>query len=497
MTKSRIMIVEDESIVALDIQQRLQRMGYEIVAVAARAETAIQRAQEVLPDLVLMDIQLRGELDGIDAADLIYGRFNIPVIFLTAFADEATLQRAKKVTPYGYLLKPLQEQELHTTIATALYRHQIEQKLKESERWLHTTLHSIGDGIIATNTDGFIQFMNPVAAKLTGWEPKEALGKNVRSVFQVERRKREPLLTQETGMEMEPAHQMYLYHKDGRLTPVEQTTTSIKDENGRFLGVVIIFRDISERLYLEQTIRSYTFELHARNEELDAFAHTAAHDLQTPLTPIVGLAEMLEMNLANMDLDEALMYIRAIRKSGRKLLNVVEELITLSQVRKVDVQTTPIDMGRIVQDALERLEHMIDEYSAHVQLPAVWPAVMGYGPWIEEVWVNYVSNAIKYGGDPPQLILGADVQPNDQVRFWIRDNGYGLAPEQQAQLFTPFTQLHQASTNGTGLGLSIVRRIVEKLGGQVQLESVVGQGSVFSFTLPHVQAQQSSIISPA
>lgn len=492
--KPRLMIVEDESVVALDIQHRLRHLGYDIVAVAAKAEVAVRQAQSLRPDLVLMDIQLRGELDGIDAAEAIYSHLDIPVVFLTAFADEATLQRAKNVTPYGYLMKPLQEQELHTTISTALYRHEIERKLKESERRLHTTLHSIGDGVIATDTQGFIQFMNPVASRLTGWEAQEVLGKHIRGVFQVVRSKREPLISNidavlATERVVEPTYQMFLYHREGESTPIEQTTTSIKDENGRFLGVVIIFRDVSERLRLEQTIRDYTLELQARNEELDAFAHTAAHDLQNPLAPILGLIEMLESDLTHIPEEEALTYIHAIHKGGRKMQNVIDELIILSQVRKVDVQLVPINMGAIVLEAIERLHHMIEDCSVDVQLPESWPIVMGYGPWIEEVWVNYISNAIKYGGAPPHLVLGATAEANGWVRFWIRDNGQGLTAEQQAQIFTPFTQLHQVSARGSGLGLSIVRRIIEKLGGQIGLESTIGEGSVFSFTLSLVNVQ--------
>jgi signal transduction histidine kinase len=127
---------------------------------------------------------------------------------------------------------------------------------------------------------------------------------------------------------------------------------------------------------------------------------------------------------------------------------------------------------------------MLDEYQAKVFTPADWPVAWGYGPWVEEVWVNYLSNALKYGGKPPHIEMGADPLPNGFVRFWLCDNGPGLTPEQQTQLFIPFTRLSQVRTKGHGLGLSIVQRIVEKLGGQVGVESHLGQGSTFFFTLP-------------
>jgi len=150
----------------------------------------------------------------------------------------------------------------------------------------------------------------------------------------------------------------------------------------------------------------------------------------------------------------------------------------------MEVPTMPLDMASVVAEAQQRLAYMIEEYQAEITLPETWPVALGYGPWVEGVWVNYLSNAIKYGGQPPRVELGATVQADGAVRFWVRDNGPGLTPEEQARLFIPFMQLNQDRTNGHGLGLSIVQRIVKKLGGQVGVESEVGRGSVFSFTLP-------------
>jgi two-component system sensor histidine kinase/response regulator len=157
----------------------------------------------------------------------------------------------------------------------------------------------------------------------------------------------------------------------------------------------------------------------------------------------------------------------------------------LSEVRKAELERTPLDMATIVAEAQERLAYMIKISRAEIIAPPVsaWPTALGYGPWIEEVWVNYLSNAIKYGGQPPRVELGAETLSDGMLRFWVRDNGSGITPEDQARLFAPFTRLDQIRAGGHGLGLSIVRRIVEKLGGQVGVESQVGGGSTFSFTL--------------
>jgi signal transduction histidine kinase len=148
----------------------------------------------------------------------------------------------------------------------------------------------------------------------------------------------------------------------------------------------------------------------------------------------------------------------------------------------------PLDMTNIVTQVLQRLAHIIEEHEAEITLPKTWPVALGYGPWIEEVWANYISNAIKYGGQPPRIELGADSQKSGPIRFWIHDDGPGLTPEEQSRLFTPFTRLDQVRAKGYGLGLSIVQRIVSKLGGQVGVESKLGQGSTFSFTLPKDRA---------
>jgi CheY-like chemotaxis protein len=185
VTPTKILVVEDESVVALDIQGRLTRLGYAVTDLATYGEEAIQKAEELRPDLVLMDIRLKGEIDGVQAAECIRSRLGIPVVYLTAYTDEATLQRARITEPFGYLLKPFKERELHTTVEMALYKHKMERRLRESERWLATTLNSIGDAVIATDAQGHIQFMNPIAQALTGWRQEEALGKDLTEVFKI------------------------------------------------------------------------------------------------------------------------------------------------------------------------------------------------------------------------------------------------------------------------------------------------------------------------
>lgn len=225
-------------------------------------------------------------------------------------------------------------------------------------------------------------------------------------------------------------------------------------------------------------------ELHTRNEELNAFAHAVAHGLQNTLSLILGYSDALLRYRTTMDRTDQGECVLSIMKNAHKMNNIITELLLLAEVRKTNVTVTRLEMKDVVDSVLLRLDDLIKERKAQVTLPAAWPAALGYAPWIEEVWVNYLSNAVAYGGNPPQVELGASPQPDKMVRFWVRDNGLGISPQEQTGLFTQFTQLNQVRLKGSGLGLSVVRRIVEKLKGQVGVESEEGKGSLFFFTLP-------------
>ncbi|NJO15231.1 MAG: hybrid sensor histidine kinase/response regulator [Thioploca sp.] len=248
-------------------------------------------------------------------------------------------------------------------------------------------------------------------------------------------------------------------------------------------------RHLQQQLETELKIRQeYAIELEKRNTELNTFARTVAHDLKNPLHGIVNLSGLLLDQCATNTVleDEAINYLQLIEQAGQEMFNTIEALLLLAGLSHQNtIQTQPIDMASVISRVVEkRLVYMLRDFQAQISLAETWPVAKGYAPWVEEVWANYLSNALKYGGQPPQLELGADVQANRMIRFWIHDNGPGLSLEAQAKLFTPFTRLHQTRVEGHGLGLSIVQQIIEKLGGQVGVDSVEGQGSTFYFMLP-------------
>lgn len=237
------------------------------------------------------------------------------------------------------------------------------------------------------------------------------------------------------------------------------------------------FDDLRHLQQLNQQLQAY-------NQELNTFSHTVAHDLQGQINLITGFADLLMENGVEMSADVFQECLESISTNAYKMSNIIDELLLLASVRQQEVKLIPLTMQAIVYEALQRLRHIQAQYNGEITLPNDWPTVIGYGPWIEEVWYNYLSNALKYGGSPPKISLGYTLPDASHACFWVRDNGIGLTDEDQARLFTPFTKLDQVRAKGHGLGLSIVWRIIEKLNGQVGIKSSPGEGSTFWFTLP-------------
>ena len=276
METVRILVVEDESIVAMDIQDRLETLGYLVVGTAATGERAVERALALQPNLILMDIRLKGEMDGIEAATQILKHLNIPIIFLTANADAPTIERAKRTNPFGYVLKPFEERDLQTAIEMALYKHRTDAELKKREQWLTATLSCIGDAVVATDCQGRITFMNPQAVSMTGWQQADAVGQELAQVFVFLNEQRNPVTRDlvaaaVAGAEaVDSLNNLIMITRDGVEIPIENNATPIKDVKDQTTGIVLVFRDITERRRAAEDLRL--------SEERYALAAQAAND---------------------------------------------------------------------------------------------------------------------------------------------------------------------------------------------------------------------------
>ncbi len=336
-------------------------------------------------------------------------------------------------------------------------------------------------GYLVTDAAGIIQEANRAACELLGMSQDNLTGKPL-AVFLAPGEQGHFYAQinhfQTDGEARQEPWETRLQPRNGAPFPAAVTVGAVRDASGALTSLRWLMRDVTSRKRVET-------ERERLIDELDAFAHTVAHDLRGPLTLVLGYATVLMENGVALTPEELRTHLRAIATSGRQMSNIIEDLLLLASVRRSEsVELEPLHMAYVVDEALARLAYQIKESEAKIVLPEDWPRAMGYGPWVVQVWVNYASNAIRYGGAPPRVELGGEQLLHGMVRFWVRDNGEGISEERLPRLFVPFTQLAKMRAEGHGLGLSIARRIVERLGGEVGIESEVGQGSVFWFTLP-------------
>ncbi|MEW6667384.1 MAG: ATP-binding protein [Thermodesulfobacteriota bacterium] len=511
MPDARILIVEDEGIEAMDIQQRLMTLGYPSSDIAFSGEEAVQKAEEMRPDLVLMDIMLPGEIDGVKAAEQIQASLDIPIIYLTAYADEDTLQRAKITEPYGYIVKPFKERELHITIDMALYKHKMEKTSKERERWVATTLRSIGDAVIATDKDGFILLMNPIAENLTGWKLKDALNNKLTEVFSIINRDTREIVENPVekvireGNIVGLGNHTRLIARDGREIPIDDSAAPIRDDKGNLIGVVLVFRDMTEREKaedalrrahdeLEQRVRERTAELRKTNEELEQrnrdledFVHVASHDLQEPARKVQTFADLLTtLHQGSMDA-KANDYLERMQQCAARMQALILDLLRYSRATSMPAPFTAFSLKDPVKEAMEDLGVLREEANGTIQVGEL-PEIVGNLSQMHQLFQNLISNALKFRSERAPVVKVYEASPPSSP-FWkihVQDNGIGFGEEFLEKIFKPFQRLHgrESPYEGTGIGLAICRRIVERHGGNITAESVPGQGATFIVRLP-------------
>ncbi|SRR5579884_20168 len=497
MANANILVVEDETIVAKYIQKWLRSLGYVVPAVVSSGEEAVEKARETRPDLVLMDIVLRGGMDGVEAAKEIRACLNIPIVFLTAYADDNTIERAKITEPFGYILKPFEERELHSTIEMALYKHRMEKQLKESREWFATTLKSIGDAVIATDKEGLITFMNPVAESLTGWDQKEALGRNLKDVFSIiDEKTRVPMESPEAdalrrGVAINLADHI-LISRDRREISIDDSMAPIRDDSGNIAGIVLVFRDITERKRMaEELLKAQKLE------SIGILAGGIAHDFNNLLTSILGNVSLSKARVNTED--EIYRRLGEAEKACNQAKRLTQQLLTFSKGGAPIKKLTSIE--RIIRESVSftlrgssvRCEFSIEE--------GLWDVEVDEGQ-IAQVITNLVINAeqavpqggvVKVSAENASSRINSPMHPNyvnllppslregRYIKITVEDEGEGIPQEHLSKIFDPyFTTKHRSS----GLGLATAYSIIKNHDGYIEVESGQGVGMRVHIYIP-------------
>ena len=489
--KPKILIVEDEGLIARDIATRVRRAGYDVAGIAGSGEEAFEQATVTSPDLILMDIRLNGNIDGIEAARRIQEHYDLPIIYLTAHTDRETLDRAKTTGAFGFLAKPIGQGSLPSSIEIALFKHKAERKLRQQRAWLETTLHTISDAVIVTDHLGRIHYMNPAAERITRWPSNEAHAAPLSHVLK--------LFHPEYGQwlagfftAIEPDVKTQIIPAGLKLITRTGEQISIEGEmapstqDGTSLGSVITFRDITRREHEEQELRH-----EHKMEAVGRLAAGVAHDFNNLLTVILGHASLLLHDPARLD-EPVAHAMNEITQAATAAAAITKQLLTFSRHQTTNPEL--VNLNTVIKDNEERWRSTAAGITWKTSLDPQLKPLCADPAQMVHVLKNLVANAadaMPAGGvltvttenvEMGQFSdVGSDVQ--DHVVLTISDTGVGMEPSVAEHIFEPFFTT-KAENSGTGLGLSIVYNIVNDLGGVISVESKPGAGSTFRVFLP-------------
>lgn len=504
-----IMVVEDESIVAKDIETSLRALGYKVAGVMSSGEEAIPAAKAARPDLILMDIMLRGKLDGVETAHRITSEMNIPVVFLTAYSDESTIGRAKKTNAAGYLLKPFEERELRTTIEMALYKHAMELKLMRNREWLKTILHSIADAVLTTNETGLIEFVNPAAETLTGFTAPEMIAHRLSDVVRLQKAKDtirlelnpELFLHNNGGIALSESD-IVLVAKDGRQNEVEYSAAPLKYSDGKTVGVVVVLRDISAKqkgAEREKALQRRLFRAH-RMESLGMLASGVAEQLHRMIGPIIEYPNLI-LNKVAPD-NEIKQDLAVIRNSAQKADEILGDLLALGRLENYSLE--PLRLDEVVVDLINSPAFKLKRQNAplvdfQIELPEQIPPVIGSKQSLLELTANLVLHAYAFVGDSGTIklslefvkvnetILGFEiVEAGEYVALKVADSGRSLSEEEINRFFEPFYAKNQAADHQShnALGMALAYAIIKGHKGMIDIKSAPGKGNEITIYFP-------------
>jgi PAS domain S-box-containing protein len=368
-------------------------------------------------------------------------------------------------------------------------------ELESARNWLETTLSSIGDAVIATDHEGNLLFLNGAAEALTGWTQKEAYGRPLRDIFVI-RNEQTQAATEDpvarvlsSGAVCGLANHTVLVSRDGHIIPIDDSAAPIRERNGGLTGVVLVFRDISERREAERSTEHARLQLEQNNQELRQFAYAASHDLQEPLRNITIYTQLLERRYSNRLDPDAIQILRHIVGGAERMTALVHDLLSYTRVwETTSEEISDTDLRQVLETVLSSLDATIAAAEARIDYGDL-PVLQVNEVHLQQLLQNLIGNAIKYrGGQPPSIRIDAELSGgNWTVR--VADNGIGIDPLHKDRIFEPFKRLHSTEEYpGTGIGLALCQKIVQRYGGRIWVESELGSGSTFCFTIPAPRA---------
>lgn len=493
LKRIQILVVEDEQLIALSLKESLESLGYAVPAIAGSGEKAVEKATKLRPDLVLMDIRIKGDMDGIEAAEQIWERLQIPVIYATGHSDRSTLERAKITVPFGYVLKPFKERELAVAIEIALQHC-------EREQLLMAILKGIGDGVIVVDQDYRVQFLNPVAEALTGWQLSEARGRELTKIFLLVDEQTQQLIDNPVATALQQdilvrlKNHSVLISQNGVTIPIAGSAAPIRDNKGAIAGAVLVFRDISDavaaatqRQRVEAAIRQQLENERKLNQLQTQIIRTVSHEYRTPLSTILVCAQLLESNIKRSNPEKQLRNCQRIQASVKYMVGLLEDMLTFNQAESGELKfnPAPLELELFCSQLVEEYE-LIAGNQQEIQLIGCDKGCIACvdKKLLKQILGNLLSNALKYSSTESRISLAIQCKDN-QVIFQVRDWGMGIPQEDQPHLFEPFYRGENVGTiRGTGMGLAIVRKAVDLHGGTVSVESEIGIGTTFTVSLP-------------
>lgn len=482
MAHEKILVVEDEMIVADDIKNCLLKEGY-IGEIVSNGEDAIRKVNEYHPDIILMDIMLKGSIDGIETAGRIKERFSIPIIYLTAYSDKKMIERAKLTNPLGYLVKPFNKRDLCISIEMTLYKHQLDLKINENKAWLDATLRSINDAIIATDPQGRVKFMNLVAQSMTRAEFAEFEGKTIQEMFDIKMENHV-----KSSLEKEPTD-IVLIQKNNMKVPIDIRNSNIIDDRGTVKGIVTVFRNISERKRVEMELKRINSELLKADKLKNQFLSVVSHELRTPLTPMKAHVQMMLAEYFGIITQKQKESLEMLLRNTSRLDRLIGEVLDISKLEAgvLKFNISKVDLCEITRNAVDTMRSTTTEKKFTINFNGEKiPRINADGDRITQTLMNLIDNAIKFTNNEGKIEVNVS-QHQGKACVRVRDNGIGIKYEDQKRIFKPFVQVDPSFSrkyDGTGLGLSICEGIVKFHGGEIWVESEPGKGSTFYFTIP-------------